>query len=125
MKTVRPSVHARVPGSPGATSRARPERAEASRPNRRNPSWLAWSRLSGIALTRDPQPRPDSCHLIEDGGGDAEGCGRRYLGEVGRHVIGSRRAAGLGEPALGEPDEHPGVAARTSGVVVMGELTGP
>ena len=111
-KTTLPSVHAGSPGSPGATCRARPESAEASKLSRPRPSLFPSSPFNGVlrchrqrvrfarSSTRDPQPRADSRHLVEDRRRDAEGLGRRHLGEMGGDVIGRRLAAGLGEPTL-------------------------
>ena len=47
-KTALPSVHAGSPGSPGATCRARPESAEASRPSRSRPSPFPSSLLKKV-----------------------------------------------------------------------------
>ena len=122
-KTTLPSVHAGSPGSPGATCRARPESAEASKLSRPGPSLVPSSPFKECHAVM-PSRVADAETSSKIDIGTLKGSDRRHVGEMSGDVVGGRVAAGLREPTLAEADEDPREATRAGRVVVMGELAG-
>src|SRR5216117_3326622 len=91
--------------------------------SRATPSYEA-RRRGRSALGGDTKAIADGGDLVEDRGRHDERVGRRYLVEVVGDVVRRRWAAGIRQPALGQPDEDASEAAGVGRVVLMGEVAG-